>query len=87
MFLIRFFFLSEIKILVIDIDDDVIRKVKEGVYMKKSLEGFFQEFVRRFFRENGELYYISDEIKRCVEFKYYDFLKDLYLKDMDLIVC
>lgn len=41
MFLIRFFFLSEIKILVIDIDDDVIRKVKEGVYMKKSLEGFF----------------------------------------------
>jgi len=87
MLLTRFFPLSEIKILATDIDDDAIRKAKEGVYMKKSLEGLPQEFVRRFFKENGELYYISDEIKRCVEFRHHDLLKDQYPKDMDLIVC
>jgi len=87
MLLTRFFPLNEIKILATDIDDDAIKKAKEGIYLRKSLEGLPQEFVRRFFRENGELYYISDEIKRCVEFKHHDLLKDPYPIGMDLIVC
>lgn len=87
MLLTRFFPLGEIKILATDIDDDALRKAQEGVYLKKSLENLPTEFVRRFFRENGELYYISDEIKRCVEFKHHDLLKDSYPKGIDLIVC
>jgi len=87
MLLTKFFPLNEIKILATDIDDDALMKAKEGVYLRKSLEGLPKEFVRRFFRENGELYYINDEIKRCVEFKHHDLLKDPYPTGMDLIVC
>ena len=42
---------------------------------------------KKYFTKVGTSYQISDEIKRCVQFKQHNLLKDPYPKDCDLIVC
>ena len=42
---------------------------------------------QKYFTKVGPSYQISDEIKRCVQFKQHNLLKDPYPKDCDLIVC
>ncbi|MEZ0536760.1 protein-glutamate O-methyltransferase CheR [Caldicellulosiruptoraceae bacterium PP1] len=87
MLLSKFFPLKDIKIFATDIDNDAISKAKQGIYVKKSLESLPPEFIKRYFKAIGELYYISDEIKNCVNFSHHDLLKDEYPKNFDLIVC
>ena len=38
-------------------------------------------------QENEYTYKVADEVKRCVEFKQHNLLKDPYPSDCDLIVC
>jgi len=79
--------LSSIKILAVDIDKEAINKAKSGVYSKKSIENVPDDFKKKYFEPIGSSFKISDEIKKCVEFKNFNLLKDPYPKDHDLIVC
>lgn len=79
--------LSDIKILAVDIDKEAINKAKAGVYSKKSIENVPEDFKKKYFTPIGSSFKISDEIKRCVEFKHFNLLKDQYPRDYDLIVC
>jgi chemotaxis protein methyltransferase CheR len=45
------------------------------------------EYISKYFDKNGEVYTIKDEVKKCVEFKQHDLLKETYPNDCDLIVC
>ena len=78
---------ENIRILATDIDKTVLKKAEEGVYIYKSLENLPQCFQKRFFTKSDNLYKVVDEIKRCVDFKQLDLLKDPYPKDCDLILC
>ena len=79
--------LNQIKILAVDIDKEAINKAKMGVYSKKSIENVPAPIKSKYFREIASSFAISDEIKKCVEFKHMNLLKDPYPKDCDLIVC
>jgi len=80
--------LSKIHILATDIDDQVLMKAKDGVYGENSLKGLPQEYKDKYFEKMGDRFYkISDDIKRCVEFKKGNLLKDNYPSGMHLIVC
>ena len=37
--------------------------------------------------QTGESYKISDEIKRCIDFRQHNLLKDAYPEQCDLIIC
>ncbi len=87
MLLSRFMDLSNIKIVATDIDDGAVAKAKIGLYAPKSLEGLPAEFVSKFFDKEGDYYKIKDIIKKCVEFKKHNLLKDKYVDNCDLIVC
>ena len=59
-----------------------------GLYNQKSLEGVPKEFVTKYFNKIGEKnYQISDEIKKCVEFKQHNLLLNPYPENCDMIVC
>lgn len=79
--------LSKIKILAADIDEEAMRKAKDGVYREKSLENVPDEFKSKYFEKSGRFFKISDEIKNCVEFKKMNLLADNYPSGFDLIVC
>ena len=79
--------LSNIKILATDIDKQVIQHAQVGLYNAKSIAGVPEEMKKKYFTQVGSSYQIADEIKKCVEFKEHNLLKDIYPKDFDLILC
>lgn len=88
MLLSKFLPLNQIKIIATDIDEQVIGKAKVGLYKSASLNGLPQEFKNKYFTKITEdTFQISDEIKRCVEFKKHNLLKDPYFEKCHLIVC
>lgn len=87
MVLSKFMPLSKVKVLATDIDKQVLEKAKMGLYSAKSIEGLPKEYSTKFMTKIGESYKVNDEIKRCVEFKQHNLLKDQYPRDCDLIVC
>ena len=88
MLLTRFMPLSKIKIIATDIDKQVLDKARMGLYKIKSLKGLPDEIIKKYFKQvSATSYQISDEIKKCVEFKEHNLLKDPYPDRCDLIVC
>lgn len=79
--------LSQIRIIATDIDKQVIEKAKAGLYAEKSLNDLPDAFKQKYFTKIGKSYQISDEIKKCVEFRQHNLLKDPYPSDCHLIVC
>ena len=61
--------LSQIKVIATDLSDEIIEKAKIGMYGHKSVTSVPPEYKEKYFKKNGDFYQISDEIKRCVEFK------------------
>lgn len=88
MTLSKFVPLSDIKIVATDIDKQVLEKAQAGLYNEKSIAGLPKEYVDKYMTKIGEKnYQVNDEIKKCVEFKQHNLLKDEYPKDCDMIVC
>ncbi len=87
MILSKYYPLSQIKITATDIDEDVLAFAKEGVYSAKSVSGLPKEFLSKHFRQDDNRYIINDDIKKCVDFKKHNLLKDRYPVNMHMIVC
>ncbi len=79
--------LNQIRIIATDIDKQVLDKARMGLYNEKSIAAVPPEFKKKYFTKVGSSYKISDEIKRCVDFKEHNLLKDSYPRDCNLIVC
>lgn len=80
--------LRNIKIVATDIDKQVLEKAKVGLYNEKSVAGLPKEYRDKYLTPVGKNnYQVKDEIKRCVEFKQHNLLKDDYPTGCDLIVC
>lgn len=79
--------LNRIKVYATDLDKQVIAKAKEGIYPEKSIVSVPPDLKKRYFRQMGPNYKISDEIKGRVEFREHNLLKDAYPEGMHLIVC
>lgn len=87
MLLTNFMSLDRIKILATDIDIRAIEKAKIGMYREQSLKNLPDRFINEYFKKENEIYKISDDIKRRVEFKYINLLTDSFPSDCDLILC
>lgn len=87
MMLSQFFDLRQIKIFAADLDEGAMKKAKEGIYTQKSTANLPKEFVTKFFKPEGSMLRISEEVKKCVEFKKMDLLKDRFSTGFDLISC
>lgn len=87
MLLSAFIPLNKIKIQAYDIDDEALNKAKLGLYYEKSIAGVPNIFKRKYFTKIGSSYKISDDIKKCIEFKKFNLLEDIYPSGYDLIVC
>lgn len=79
--------LNQIHIYATDIDKQVLEKARSGLYGEKSIAAVPDEFKKRFFTKVGPSYQISEEIKKQVEFKEHNLLKDMYPRGCHLIVC
>ena len=88
MLLTKFLPLDRIRIIATDIDEQVIAKAKTGLYKEASLNSLPDEFKRKYFTEiTPGTFQIAEEIKKCVEFRKHNLLKDDYPSGCHLIVC
>lgn len=79
--------LANIKIIATDIDNQVLDTARMGLYNEKSIASVPDDLKKKYFTKVGSSYQISDEIKKGVEFKKHDLLKDPYPSGCNLIVC
>lgn len=79
--------LTDIKIIATDIDKQVLDTARLGLYNEKSIAAVPDDFKKKYFTKIGNSYQISDQIKRCVEFREHNLLRDPYPKNCNLIVC
>lgn len=88
MLLAKFIPLNRIKIIATDIDKQVLAKANIGIYDEKSVKGLPREYLTKYFTKvGGKNYQISDSVKKCVEFKQHNLLKDPYPTGCNMIVC
>ncbi len=80
--------LNKIHIIATDIDKQVLEKAKLGIYSPNSLKGLPDEYKKKYFEPMGDkAFKISDEIKKCVDFRQHNLLKDRYPSGCHIIVC
>lgn len=72
----------------LDIDPNILTAAKTGIYNVNSLKNVSPERLRRYFqRIDSEKYSLDEKIKQMVIFQEFDLLKDIYTKNLDLILC
>jgi chemotaxis protein methyltransferase CheR len=79
--------LADTHLLATDIDDGALEKAKKGVYLERSLRDVPPAYVKAYFREEGMMFQVSDELKRGVKFQKQNLLNDKFDSGFDLIVC
>lgn len=79
--------LNQIHIIATDIDKQVLEKARVGLYNEKSIANVPDDLKKKYFTKIGASYQISDEIKKRVEFKEHNLLRDAYPTGCDMIVC
>lgn len=79
--------LDKIHIIATDIDKQVLATAKVGLYNEKSIKSVPADLRAKYFRKVGSSYQISEDIRRCVEFRQGNLLKNDYPRGLDLILC
>ncbi len=79
--------LKDIKITATDIDKQVLATAKTGLYSAKSIAAVPDDFKKKYFTKVGASFQISEDIKKCVEFKEGNLLRDAYPTGCHMIVC
>ena len=78
------------EIVATDLNDNSIAKCKEGLYAEYSVRNLTPERRQRFFKQEGNLYRVSYEVRARVKFERLN-LQDqsaiLFMKGFDLIFC
>ena len=88
MILNKFLPLENISILATDIDNEAMAKAKMGIYSTRSLKDLPREYLDKHFTKiNDDMYQISEKVRKCVQFKQFNLLRDPYPKGMDVIIC
>ena len=88
MLLLKHVPITKIKIIATDIDRQVLEKAKSGMYNDKSIKGLPDDLKKKYFEKISDTaFQIDPELKKCIEFKEHNLLRDPYPSNLDLIVC
>jgi chemotaxis protein methyltransferase CheR len=63
---------EEFSIVAIDINEEALKKAKDGVYKQRSVRNLSKEILDRYFTSKDDLFKLKDEIKANVKFKRYN---------------
>lgn len=79
--------LRDVSILATDLDAGVLDRAKVGLYQERSLKEVPKNILDKYFVNEGQHYQVKEEIKKTVQFKQQNLLRDPYGSGFDLIVC
>ena len=70
-----------------DIDDNILKRAKEGYYTENEVKNVPKKYLKQYFKEEGTTFYIDSSVKSKVKFRKHDLMLDTYESNFDLIVC
>jgi chemotaxis methyl-accepting protein methylase len=76
-----------LSILATDIDENLLKRAREGTYKKSSLREVPEGSVGKFFRKEGESYILDRSLRESIEFKKHDILHEEPFLGMDIVLC
>ena len=74
-------------VLATDIDDGVLAKAREGVYLERSLRGVPADFKSKYFIPEDGAFRIDSRLKKAIKLQKQNLLLDTFGSHFDLIVC
>jgi chemotaxis protein methyltransferase CheR len=78
------------EIMATDLNDNSLAKCKEGLYAEYAVRNLSPERRQKYFKQEGALYKVSDEVRAGVKFdrlNLQDQTKMLFMKGFDLVFC
>ncbi|MFN0148934.1 MAG: CheR family methyltransferase [Dehalococcoidia bacterium] len=71
-----------------DVDMPILNRARGGAaYPEAEIRSVPPAILKKYFVKKGDGYDVAEEIKRKVQFRRHDLLKDAYPSDLDLILC
>ena len=70
-----------------DIDQDALEKAKQAGYSSDVLKNVEEDILNRYFEFSQDRYFLKEEVRRPVRFKYLDLTSQDTIKGVDLILC
>ncbi|QGP92867.1 Chemotaxis protein methyltransferase [Neomoorella glycerini] len=70
-----------------DIDTSALAAARRGVYPSRAIQAVTPERRERYFRREGDNFYLQEKIKHMVNFRRHDLLKDPFGSGYHLILC
>jgi chemotaxis methyl-accepting protein methylase len=74
-------------LLATDINENLLKRAREGRYKKSSLKEAPDEILRRFFKIENGFYILDRSIRESVQFKKHDIIHEEPFSGMDIIFC
>lgn len=79
--------LKDGKITATDLDDNALARAKLGIYSGASLRDVPMDYRKSYFTPQGEMFAVSEELKKAVTLKKGNLLTDTFETGHDLIIC
>jgi len=76
-----------LSVLATDIDEKMLRRAEEGRYKKSSLREAPPEILENYFKKENGFFILYPSVKKSVEFKRHDILREEPFPGMDIIFC
>jgi len=74
-------------IIATDIDQEILEKARKGVYCASEVKNLPPMLREKYFRQEGELFAFSADLKKRVEFRKHNLLLDPFPREQDLVIC
>ncbi|WP_017415611.1 CheR family methyltransferase [Clostridium tunisiense] len=75
------------RIIATDIDNTILRRAKDGIYLASDIKNVPSYQLDKFFIKKDDKFQIKDEIKEMVTFKKHDLILEGYESNFDIIIC
>jgi chemotaxis protein methyltransferase CheR len=79
--------LQDIQVSATDIDDGALEKARNGSYLDRSIRDVPAAYLKKYFKQDGIIFNITDDLKRAVKYQKQNLLLDKFESNHDLIVC
>jgi len=83
----RNFSQTHLTLLATDINENLLKRAREGRYKRSSFKEVPERILQRFFRIENGFYILDRSIRESVEFKKHDIIHEEPFSGMDIILC